>query len=194
MAAITKFSQLDLSKKYSYADYLTWQFKERVELFKGKIFKMSPAPNRIHQTIMRRITSEFEVFFEEHPCHLYFAPFDVMLTKKDKKDKQIFTVVQPDLVVVCDETKLDEQGCKGSPDLVVEVLSPGNSKKEMTNKFKLYEENEIPEYWIIDPERKTALVYYLKDGIYIGMKPFTEDEVIISKKFPKLKVRMEKLF
>jgi Uma2 family endonuclease len=126
---ITKLSQLDLTKTYSYFDYLTWKFQERVELYKGKIVEMSPAPASRHQRFSAEIGFEIQGFIKNKPCQLFYAPFDVRL-KKNTDDKKNITVVQPDICVICDATKIDERGCNGTPDLVVEILSPGNSKKE----------------------------------------------------------------
>lgn len=195
-ATITKFSQLDLKKTYSYADYLLWQFSERVELIKGKIFKMSPAPSSSHQDILLNMTRIFDKVFYATPCKLYFAPLDVRLInfKESTPENQIMSVVQPDLCVICDRTKVDLKGCLGSPDLVVEILSLGNSKKEMDTKFDLYQENQIQEYWIVDPFQKTILIYVLENDRYIGLKPFLEDSKIISPTFPDLKVSVKKVF
>ncbi len=195
-ATITKFSQLDLKGTYSYADYLLWQFSERVELIKGKIFKMSPAPSSSHQDILLNLTRIFDKVFYATPCKLYFAPLDVRLInfKESTPENQIMSVVQPDLCVICDRTKVDLKGCLGSPDLVVEILSLGNSKKEMDTKFDLYQENQIQEYWIVDPFQKTILIYVLENDRYIGLKPFLEDSKIISPTFPDLKVSVKKVF
>lgn len=196
MAIIYNLSDLDLTKTYSYADYLLWQFQERVELIKGKIFEMSPAPSRKHQVISRILNRYLDRYFEMKPCGLYDAPFDVRLInfKKSTDDNKVFTVVQPDLCVVCDNSKLDDRGCIGSPDLVIEILSPGNSKKEMGIKFNLYEENQINEYWIVDPTENSIFVYTLKDGKYSGLKPCIEGEKIISPLFPELDFEIEKIF
>ena len=193
---ITKFSQLDLKGTYSYADYLLWQFSERVELIKGKIFKMSPAPSSSHQDILLNLTRIFDKVFYATPCKLYFAPLDVRLInyKDSTTENKIFSVVQPDLCVICDRSKVDLKGCLGSPDLVVEILSLGNSKKEMDTKFDLYQENKILEYWIVNPFQKTILIYLLENDRYIGLKPFIEDSKIISPTFPNLKVSAKKVF
>ena len=193
---ITKLSQLDLTKKYSYADYLVWKIKERVELFKGIIAEMSPAPNPTHQRVLRELFTVFELFFSNHKCELFFAPIDVRLLNKNKStnDNKIYTVVQPDLIVVCDEDKIDDRGCLGAPDLVVEILSPGNSNKEMNIKYELYEEAGVKEYWMIHPTERQLLIYVLENGIFIGKKPIVESENAISYLFPKLKFPLKKLF
>ena len=110
---ITNIKQLDLKGSYTYADYLLWQFKERVELIKGKIFRMSPAPNSFHQDISGNLFFELRSYINKGTCKLYAAPFDVRLInyKESTADNQIITVVQPDLCVICDRTKIDEKGC-----------------------------------------------------------------------------------
>ncbi|HEB62430.1 MAG TPA: Uma2 family endonuclease [Bacteroidetes bacterium] len=176
---ITNINQLDFSKKYNYSDYLTWQFKERVELLKGYIFKMSPAPNVRHQRISGDIYFELRKFLVDKPCQVFSAPFDVRLPlpKEKQKEGKIDTVVQPDITVICEESKLDEQGCNGAPDLVIEILSPGNTKKEMKNKLEIYQLAGIPEYWLVDPEHAFVIIYTLNEQAnYIGSIPFTDED------------------
>ena len=192
MNAIKNINQLNFNNSYTYAEYLTWQFKERVELIKGKIFKISPAPNRFHQDILSTIYKIVDAFFNNKQCKVYFTPFDVRLPLK--KGKTIITVVQPDLCVICDPNKLDDAGCIGAPDLIVEVLSPGNTKKEMKIKFDLYQENGVKEYWIVDPHRQCILVYVLINNKYTGLPPVTINEKLKSKAFNGLIVDLNKLF
>lgn len=191
---ISDINQLDLNGSYTYADYLQWRFNERVELLKGKIFKMSPAPNRSHQHISLRVTRKLDNFFVATKCSLYVAPFDVRLVKTKLNDEKVVTVVQPDLCVICDENKLDEKGCNGAPDLIVEILSPGNSKKEMGIKFDLYEENGVKEYWIVEPAEKAIFIYSLQNEKFIGMKPLTEDDKMKSLLFPELIFDVKDIF
>lgn len=193
---ITNINQLDLDKTYSYADYLTWIFQEKLELIKGKIFQMSPAPSRFHQQVSGNLHGIMWTAFKNHSCNLYAAPFDVRLLDKKKStlDKDIFTVVQPDLCVICDENKLDDRGCIGAPDLIIEILSPGNSSKEMKYKFDLYEEAGVQEYWIVNPENRTLFVYILKDDKFIGMHPLIEEDEIQSPLFPQLDFKLEEIF
>ncbi len=113
--------------------------------------------------------------------------------KKGKNNEQILTVVQPDLCVVCDPEKIDEKGCIGAPDLIVEIISPGNSKKEMRNKFQLYEEVGVQEYWIIHPSEEHILVNVLEDGKYRTLRPIVDD-YITSVKFPELKIHTSDIF
>ena len=168
-----------------------WQLKERVELIKGKIMAMSPAPARMHQKILRKINRAFDSHFAEHLCEVYFAPFDVRFP--DEKGN-IKTVVQPDLCVICDPSKLDDRGCLGAPDLVVEILLPGNSKREMKDKFELYQENGVAEYWVVRPEEKNIQIFLLEKGKYIGLAPITEGDMAASTRFPELRFSTETLF
>ena len=193
---ITDINELDLNKTYSYADYLTWQFQDKLELIKGKIFKMSPAPSTNHQRISMELAGILYNFFKPHQCNLFAAPFDVRLIDKKKStlDKEIFTVVQPDLCVICDETKIDERGAIGAPELVSEILSPGNPNKEMKYKFDLYEEAGVQEYWIVNPADKTLFIYVLKENQFIGMHPLIEEDSIQSKLFPDLDFQLAEIF
>lgn len=192
MPIVTNFSDLDLTKQYTYADYLLWQFSERIELLRGFIKKMSPAPSRRHQDYSRNLSFSILKIIEKSPCKMYIAPFDVRLPiPSAKKDT---TVVQPDICIICDLTKLDDYGCNGAPDLIVEILSPGNSKHDADTKFRLYEEAGVQEYWMVEPEEKLVLIYTLQNGIYIGLKPFSEGEIINSPSFPELKIEVDAIF
>ncbi len=196
MKPITKFSQLDISKQYSYADYLTWQLKERIELIKGWIYQMSPAPALTHQRVSLNLTLQIAEYVQGNSCNMFVAPFDVRLldNRKIKSDSKVYTVVQPDLCVICDEKKLDERGCMGAPDLIVEIVSPGNSKKEMKTKFALYEENLVKEYWIIDYQEKYIMQFSLKNKKFLFIKNHFDDDILSSTMFKGLQVNVGKLF
>lgn len=193
---VTDFDELDLNGTYTYADYLLWQFKERVELIKGRIFKMSPAPNTSHQLISSKLQGNLFVHLKDKSCYLFSAPFDVRLFDTRKSafiNRDIYTVVQPDLCVVCDKNKLDEKGCLGAPDLVIEILSPGNSKKEVDSKFDLYQESGVREYWIVQPVDQNVFIFTLNDsGVFVGLKPATEQ--LRSVIFPELSIDLKEIF
>jgi Uma2 family endonuclease len=193
---ITDINLLDLDKKYSYADYLTWEFEERVEILKGKVFSMGATPNTSHQRISGKLSGILWQKFNNMSLNFFAAPFDVRLLDKKKStlDQEIYTVVQPDLCVICDENKIDERGAIGAPDLVIEILSPGNSNKEMKYKFDLYEEAGVLEYWIVNPADKTVFIYVLKENQFIGMHPLIEEDIIQSKLFPELDFTLESIF
>jgi len=192
---VNDINQLDFSKKYTYADYLTWKFNERVELLKGYIFKMSPAPSLKHQDITGDIFVALKNFMKGKECKVFIAPFDVRLPISSNKKNQIDTVVQPDICVVCDLKKLDKQGCNGAPDLVVEVLSPGNTKSEMKDKFKIYQDSGVLEYWLVEPEQGFVVIYNLdKKGKYIGSQPFIKEDKISSKVISDFELDLSEIF
>ena len=196
MQPITDLNQLDPGKLYTYADYLTWQFTETVELVKGTIFPMA-APSVRHQKVSWQITRFMVTAFHNKPCQAFAAPFDVRLfdrLRKPKFDGDIHTVVQPDLCVICDETKLDERGCLGAPDLIIEILSPGNTKKEMKTKFRLYEEAGVQEYWLVEPNDRAVFVCILQGEEYIGLRPQTDEDTVVSRLFPELVVDLAEVF
>ena len=196
MATITKLSQLDMNATYSYADYLMWKLKERVELIKGKVMAMSPAPNVFHQIVSGHIHGKLYPHFINQDCNLFTAPFDVRLLDKKKStlDKEVYTVVQPDLCVICDRSKLDDRGALGSPDLVVEILSPGNSSREMKIKFELYQEASVKEYWIVSPIERNVLVYRLERNVFVNNRPLSEEDFMESKLFPQLDFKIKDIF
>lgn len=191
---VTSIDQIDPNGYYTYQDYLTWSFPERVELYRGKPFELSPAPNRRHQRISVTLTIEIGNKIHGKGGELFTAPFDVRLPIPSKKGKPD-TVVQPDLCVVCDENKLDKQGCNGAPDLVVEILSPGNPKREIREKYSLYEEAGVKEYWVIYPEEDTVHVFILnEEGKFIGLQPLTILDQLTSTIFPDLVIDLGPVF
>jgi len=192
---ITSLNQLDPEATYTYADYLTWKFQERVELLRGKIRAMA-APNRIHQRISGNLQHFFSNALWKSPCQVYAAPFDVRLTRFNKlKNKEVTTVVQPDLCVICDPAKLDNRGCIGAPDLVVEILSPGNSQTEMKDKFDLYEEAGVLEYWIVYPGERSVQIFQLNEnGRFIGLRPCVESDTVTTPVVPGMEVVLADVF
>ena len=196
MTKITQLSQLDLDATYSYADYLTWQLDKTVELIKGKIMLMSPAPNVKHQSISWQLNGLLFQYFKNKACHAFAAPFDVCLDDQQKSDQDIYTVVQPDLSVICDLNKLTEQSCLGSPDWIIEILSPGNSKKEMQTKYALYQESGVTEYWMVYPYEKAVHQFVLDDKTekYQLIAMFSEEDFATPQVFPDLKIDLQEVF
>lgn len=179
--SVDDISLLEPEATYSYSDYLKWTFEERVELIEGKIFHMSPAPRRIHQEIDVRFLAKIYNFLEGQKCKVYTAPFDVRFPKDPADpDDKIYTVVQPDICVICDRKKLDDAGCKGAPDLIVEILSPHTKKKDLTNKYELYEEHKVGEYWVVFPEERGVEIFDLKGEKFITRGKFPEIQVVHS--------------
>jgi len=188
---ITDFNQLDLNKTYTYADYLSWRFTDRVELLWGRIFKISPAPSTNHQWISSILHREIAGFLKDSPCLVFHAPFDVYL---NIPDAQSDSVVQPDIVVVCDKNKLDDKGCQGAPDLVIEILSKSSVKKDLKYKLKLYEEAGVAEYWVLDPVNCLVQVFTLEDGQYQLHRPLTYEDNIQSKEISGLTIDLKEIF
>jgi Uma2 family endonuclease len=157
-------------RSYTYKDYLEFPDVPRVEILYGDVYQMS-APTYGHQAILVEMTRQFSNFLFEKPCKVVAAPFDVRLfadpatdEAHDKKDDTM--VVQPDISIICDAKKIHRRGCYGAPNLVVEILSPSNSKTDVFIKLNAYRQAGVEEYWIVDPETKTILCYILKDGSY----------------------------
>lgn len=186
----------DPSLSYTYAGYLQWKFEEQVELIKGKIFKMSPAPTPLHQKISGRFFLRFGNFLENKTCQLFSAHFDVRLpVRNKKKDSEITTVVQPDLCVICDEFKIDNKACLGAPDLIVEVLSQGNSTKEIRLKYELYEEAGVKEYWVVYPAEQNIAVFILNEkGSYGGARIYASNDSIKSTAVKGLTIKLNDIF
>lgn len=178
---------------YSYADYLKWTMDEMVEIIKGRVYKLS-APKRVHQTISIRISSKIFNLLEGQKCKVYSAPFDVRLPVKSRKNEDIFTVVQPDICVICDPTKLDDAGCNGAPDLIIEILSKGNNKKELQNKYEVYEESGVKEYWIVAPEGQFIQVNTLVNGKYQPSKLLTFGDEIVTPILPSFVLNLDEVF
>jgi Uma2 family endonuclease len=193
---ITSLDQLDLSKTYSYADYLSWKFEDFVELLKGKIMPMS-APNRLHQKISLNLGAKWLFFFNNNACgcEVYVAPFDVRLLKNPagKTDKEIYTVVQPDICIICDLSKLDDRGCIGAPDLIVEIVSPGNSKRDVHDKFYLYQESGVKEYWVLRPNEMNIHQFYLENDRYVLRGIYSEEQAIRPVIFPELEIPLKEI-
>jgi len=187
-------TDLDINKTYTYADYFKWKFEERVELIKGRIFRMSPAPNRRHQDLTGDIFNNLYNYLKGKKCKVYVAPFDVRLPRKSKEDRDIITVLQPDICVICDPEKLDDRGCIGAPDLVVEILSPGNNSKELKNKYEVYEEAGVREYWVVSPQNETFVVYTLVNGSFQATRTMVEGDVVRSTVLEGFSINVSELF
>ena len=189
---ITNINQLDpINGLYTYAEYLLWKFEERVELLKGKLFKMS-APSINHQRISGRLFVKMYSYLEGKRCEVFSAPFDVVLKNPNGEDN---TVLQPDLCVVCDPKKLaDGKRCYGAPDWVLEIVSPSNVEKELSKKMHIYEEAGVAEYWVLRPEEKELDIFVLQDNGYIGLKPRFAGEVVSPQKFPDLQINLSEIF
>lgn len=183
-------------EKFTYNDYLQWPDEERWELIYGAAWDMSPAPTRKHQQILGKLFFQIEDYLKDKDCNVYIAPFDVRLPdNKEDSDKETDTVVQPDLLVVCDKSKLDEAGCNGAPDWIVEILSPSTAVKDLNNKYQLYQAKGVKEYWIIDPSNNYLTVYLLDiSGKYFRSGVYGADSKVSSSTLPELTIDLNPVF
>ncbi len=183
------------NEHYTYADYLTWDDGERWELIDGVAYDMTPAPNRRHQSISGELFRQIATFLLDKPCQVYAAPFDVRLPEACEAEAEITTVVQPDISVVCEPAKLDDAGCIGAPDLIVEILSPSTSLRDHREKFNRYERAGVREYWLVDPANRLVTVFILgPDEKYGRAAVYGGEERISVRTLPGLEVDLLLVF
>ena len=163
-------------KRYTYADYYAWEDGKNWELIDGIPYAMSPSPSRTHQRILVELLGQFRDFLKGKPCEVFPAPFDVRLNALGNDD---FDVFQPDILVVCDEAKLDEKGCNGAPDMVIEILSPSTAMRDRLLKFNAYQRAGVREYWIVDPDSTTVQAFILENENYIARSYGEADTVSV---------------
>ncbi len=155
------------SQYYCYGDYLAWPDDVRYELIDGQAYVVSPTPDLVHQDVVGEIYLQAANSLKDKPCRAFIAPVDVRLPKHDEANEQVDTVVQPDVLVVCDNSKLDRRGVRGAPDWLVEVLSPSTASHDQIRKRALYERHGVKEYWLVHPVDRLLTVYRL-DGAEYG--------------------------
>jgi Uma2 family endonuclease len=179
-------------RKFTYADYKEWELKpgERYELIYGEPYAMA-APNLQHQGILMELSSQFHTFLRGKPCWVYPAPFDVRLFYEE--DESDDTVVQPDITIICNKEKRGEEGCRGAPDLVVEILSPSNTATEMSRKFKLYRKAGVREYWVVDPENKVLTIHCFQEDTIVAHIYGSSGTVPVSI-LPGLEITLDEVF
>ena len=153
--------------RYTFADVLAWDEKERAEIIGGEVFMLA-TPSTDHQLISGELFAQLHAYLKGKKCKAIQAPFAVRLFEQDGDSLDgVDTVVEPDITVVCDRDKLDSKGCKGAPDMVVEILSPSTQRHDRLTKFNLYQRAGVREYWIVDPAERLVWVYTLEeDGFY----------------------------
>ena len=162
---------IDPIKTYTYKDYMLYDENERIEIIDGTIYNMSPAPSRIHQKLIMELSAEIRNYIKANngSCEVYPAPFDVILKNDDEIIEDCKNIIQPDISVICDKNKLTDKGCTGSPDMIVEVVSPYNPNNDFIRKLNLYDKYKVKEYWIVNPMKKNILIYKLDEKERYGM-------------------------
>ncbi len=186
-------SKREKKRRYSYADYCSWPEERRCELIDGEIYDMN-APLRVHQEVLLEFLLIFGTFFKGKQCKVYPAPFDVRLTHRSKNDNEIFTVVQPDISVICDHDKLDDKGCIGAPDLVVEILSPSSASYDQIKKRSLYEKVGVREFWLVHPTDMLVTIQTLEGSAYGRSEVYDRSLKATSAIFPGLEVDLAEVF
>ena len=164
-----------LDDYFTYADYCKWPDDERWELIDGKAYSMAPAPSLGHQSISIELVGQLRNFLKGKPCKVFHAPADVRLNADGADD----TVVQPDILVVCDDSKLDGKSVIGAPDFIIEILSPSTAKKDLVTKERLYKQYGVKEYWTIDPDHKTVTVRILHGNLGYLIHTYDEQETAV---------------
>ncbi len=187
---------LDLTQKYSYADYLSWKMDKLVEIIKGNIMKMSPAPLTAHQMLSNELLYPLLTYSRKKKCKVFEAPFDVRLPLKGKTaDNEIFTVVQPDICVICDRSKIDRRGCLGAPDLIIEILSAATADRDLKDKYQIYEESGVREYWLVHPAERTLIVFDLNESQKYQLRGFyTQSDIVKVGIFEDLNIDLKEVF
>lgn len=180
-------------RKQSYADYQKWPDDKRYEIIDGIVYAMN-APLRVHQEILGELFLQFANYLKGKPCKVYIAPFDVRFADRAKNEDEIFDVVQPDLSIICDHDKLDDKGCLGSPDLVVEILSPSSASYDNIKKRALYEKYGVKEFWLVHPTDQLITAYRLINGAYGRPEIFGIFNPASPALFPDLKIDLCEVF
>ncbi len=179
---------------YTYSDYLKFDMDYMVEVIRGKLFKMSPAPGSSHQEISCNLIGMIWNYLKGQKCKVYPAPFDVILPVETKDFRKSKTVVQPDLSIICDLTKIKEKGCFGSPDWIIEIISPNTSKKDLQDKYDVYEEAGVKEYWVVMPKSQIVEIYVLENNRYRRVGAYAQEDIISPVIFPDLKISLGEVF
>jgi Uma2 family endonuclease len=177
-------------ERYTYADVLEWDETVRAEIIDGELYMMAP-PARLHQDISRELFGQLYNYLDGKPCKIYAAPFGVRLFPKE--DRSDDTFVEPDIAVICDSSKLDDWGCSGAPDLIIEIISPSNSRHDRLVKFQKYLAAGVREYWIVDPEARTVEVHILDRGRYVTAV-YDETDTVPVTVLPGCAINLAKVF
>jgi Uma2 family endonuclease len=183
------------SASMTYEDLIQLPGEERRELFFGVPFAMAPAPSRRHQEVAWELARQIGNFLRGRPCRGFAAPFDVRLPEAGESDEETSTVVQPDISVVCDEAKLDDRGCRGAPDWIVEVVSPRTASNDYIRKVEIYERHGVREYWIVHPVDRVLILRTLDETGRYGIPEYCSGNGRLGPRiFPELELDMDAVF
>ena len=182
------------TKKHTYADYLSWPENERWEIVDGIPYLQS-APKWQHQRISSELHRQLSNFLIDKPCWVFASPFDLCLAEYEENDDDISNILQPDIVIVCDQTKLRKTGYFGIPDFIIEISSPSTARQDRVVKFNKYEKAGVAEYWIVEPEGKYINVFTLQENKRYGRpEAYTEEDKVQLSLFPDLIIDLAAVF
>lgn len=182
-------------KKYTYKDYCDIPGEERYEVIDGVLYHMTPVPARKHQELLGGLFTAFHNYLRGHTCKVYCAPFDVRLPARGEEDDEIGTVVQPDISVICDHRKLDDRGCMGSPDLIIEIASNRSASRDYVKKLALYERHGVREYWVVHQDDRTLMAFTMNDRDEYGRPAvYSSEDTVRVGLFPDLAIDLSALF
>ncbi len=163
--------------RYTFADYLTWDEDDHIELIYGYPYMMS-SPSTEHQLVSGELFAQLHAYLADKKCRVIAAPYAVRLFEEvSDRPEDVNTVVEPDLVVICDPSKMDRRGCKGAPDLVIEILSPSSRRHDRIVKLDLYQRAGVREYWVVNPEDRTVQVMLLKDSYLLPVEDYGREDM-----------------
>ena len=163
--------------RYTFADYLTWDEADHIELIYGYPYMMS-SPSTEHQLVSGELFAQLHTYLADKKCRVIAAPYAVRLFEEaSDRPEDVNTVVEPDLVVICDPSKMDRRGCKGAPDLVIEILSPSSRRHDRIVKLDLYQRAGVREYWVVNPEDRTVQVMLLKDSYLLPVEDYGREDM-----------------
>lgn len=185
-------TQRNENKRCTFQDLLSWDDNSRYEIFDG-VPIMLATPTTKHQGIISYLTTEFNIFFKGQTCRVFPSPFTIRLSEADDYD-HADNVFEPDISIVCNKNQLDQHGCKGAPNLIVEVLSPSTSRNDRVKKYNTYQRFGVYEYWIIDPLNETVEIYILDNGTYKRWNAYGREDTISSGQFESFEIKAEDMF
>lgn len=178
-------------RRFTYADYRHWPDDARWELIDGEAHALAPAPSISHQTLVGQLFRQIDEALDGTPCRALVAPLDVLLPRADETEDQTRTIVQPDILVVCDPAKITERNVRGAPDWIIEVLSPATARHDHLTKPALYQRAGVREYWLVHPLDRILTVYVLQDGQYGGPEITEMTGERASSIFPEIVIRWQ---
>ncbi len=180
------------TRKYTYEEFIEiTKDTEQVEFINGTIYYMSPSPNTVHQDISFNLVMELGTYFKNKDCKVYHAPYDIIFEDEQTGEKQI---VQPDLVIICDKSKITPNKYKGVPTAIVEILSPSTAAKDTIEKMNLYMKFGVSEYWIVKPKSKVVEIYTLENNIYTEPTVYSKNDIVCSTIFHDLAIELKSIF